>query len=244
MTTHRPSVALLALVCCAGIAGCTTTSPDDGGEGSPTALQPGSLVGTWTVEETFDTPEQPYVAFVQDNSWSASDGCNRVRGTWDLGDDSSLITTMGPQTLMGCDGVALPSAVSLATTVAVDGDTLTLSDAEGTVSTALVRSSDSAVGPQGLPVGYWTEARTPTAPFLSVMVDRTYAGSDDCGDVAGTWEDGEESDSIVLLPNPASSADCGEADGWLGKATTARVRAGVMTLQSDDGTVVGELSAM
>lgn len=233
----------MTILCCAAMAGCTAT-PSDDASSPPEALQPGILVGTWTVEETFDTLEQPYVAFVQDNSWSASDGCNRVQGTWDLEEENVLTTTMGPQTLMGCDGAALPSAVSLAATVAVDGDTLTLYDSDGSVSTELVRSTDSSVGPQGLPIGYWTEERTPTSPFLSIQVDRTYSGSDDCGEVAGTWEPGEESDSVTLTPDLAATATCDDAEGWLGQATLGRVRAGVMTLQSEDGTVLGELSAM
>ena len=245
MTAQRHPAGLLAILCCAGIAGCTTTTtPSDDASSPPEALQPGLLVGTWTVEESFDTPEQPYVAFVQDNSWSASDGCNRVQGTWDLEAENTLTTTMGPQTLMGCDGVALPSAVSLATTVSVDGDSLTLSGADGSTSTVLVRSNDSTVGPQGLPIGYWTVERTPTSPFLSIQVDRTYSGSDDCGNVAGSWVEGEEADSITLQPDPAATETCDGADGWLGQATLARVRAGVMTLQSEDGAVLGELSAM
>lgn len=241
---RRRTAVALGIGICVALGGCAPSSPADDDSPPPAPLQPGSLVGTWTVEESFDTLEQPYVAFVQDNSWSASDGCNRVQGTWDLGDNSDLVTTMGPQTLMGCDGAALPSAVSLAATVAVDGDTLTLYDSDGSVSTELVRSTDSSVGPQGLPIGYWTEERTPTSPFLSIQVDRTYSGSDDCGVVAGTWEPGEDSDSVTLAPDPAATATCDDAEGWLGQATLGRVRAGVMTLQSEDGTVLGELSAM
>ena len=48
------------------LAGCTIQTPNTATP-SGTA-QPGALVGTWVLDQTFDSPEQPYVSFVQDNT--------------------------------------------------------------------------------------------------------------------------------------------------------------------------------
>src|SRR5690554_7980605 len=68
----------------------------------PRVISPGDIVGVWVLDETLDSPEQPFVSFVQDNTWSASDGCNRVQGEWQLDRNGSLIVTSGPHTLMSC----------------------------------------------------------------------------------------------------------------------------------------------
>lgn len=222
----------VGLVACSGTAGAS--------------VQPGQLLGTWVLEETFDSPEQPFVSFVQDRTWSASDGCNRVQGTWLLSGGSRFAATTGPQTLMACEGAQLPLAVSQATRVEMSEDTLTLysssesSDATGTVTT-LVRSTDRTVGPQGLPIGYWVEAETPTAPFLSISADRSYSGNDGCNVLTGSWSPRDDG-AINLAPGAMSLRACDGVDQWLSQAVQARVLAGVMTLQAADGTVLGQLT--
>ncbi|MFO7690555.1 MAG: META domain-containing protein [Cryobacterium sp.] len=226
------------------LTGCAPTSDDPGsGTPSPTAsVSPGSLVGTWVLPQTFDAPEQPYVSFVQDNTWSASDGCNRVQGTWTLGDDGALNTTAGPQTLMGCDGAALPLAVVTAKAVTVADDTLVLvGGSEIGEDITLVRSTDPLVGPPGRPVGYWAESNTPEAPFLSIDTDQSYSGSDGCNVLTGTWT--QNSDwSVALTPGVTTLMMCEGVDQWLRLAVLGRVQAGVMTLQAEDGTVLGQLT--
>ncbi|WP_165066604.1 META domain-containing protein [Marisediminicola senii] len=204
--------------------------------------QSGPLVGVWTVDETFaDTAEQPFVAFNQDRSWTASDGCNRVRGKWQLRSDGTFVTTAGPSTLMACDGAQLPLAVTLAERVEVDGDVMRLYGSSESTVTELVRSTDPLVGPQGFPVGYWAESLTPTSPYLSLSADRTFTGSDGCNELFGTWSTGDDDELTVFSDVGTTMRACDNVDQWLGRLATARVMSGVMTLQDADGTVIGQL---
>ena len=228
--------ALAALV----LAGCTSGNPD---AASPAgSAQPGAMVGTWVIDQTFDSPEQPYVAFMPDNTWSASDGCNRVQGTWDLAADGSLTTTSGPQTMMACDGAQLPLAVSRGTRVEVDGDALAIHSSFDSTVTSLVRSTERTIGPQGLPIGYWVESNTPTAPFLSIQADGSYSGNDGCNALTGTWEQTDD-EAVLFTAGAMTLMACEGIDQWLNLAAQGRVQAGVMTLQAADGTVLGQLSS-
>jgi heat shock protein HslJ len=238
MPSHSPARLLLTVTALLVLAGCTIVTPNTA---SPSGTaQPGAIVGTWVIDQTFDSPEQPYVSFVQDNTWSASDGCNRVQGTWDLAADGTLTTTSGPQTMMACDGAQLPLAVSRGTRVQVDGDTLTIHSSFDSTVTTLVRSTDSTVGPQGRPIGYWVESNTPTAPFLSIQADGSYSGNDGCNALTGRWDQADD-DAILFTAGASTLMACEGVDTWLNLATQGRVRAGVMTLQSADGTVLGQL---
>src|SRR5680860_193963 len=123
---------LLGLGALALLAACATgTSP--GSSPSPTGSTGTSanIAGTWLVNPAEALPTEPFLTIVDDGSWVASDGCNVVRGTWELAADGTLTTTAGPSTLIGCEGKPLPTYFSNATSVAVDGDTLVLQDAEG-----------------------------------------------------------------------------------------------------------------
>ena len=209
----------------------------------PRVISPGDIVGVWALDESLDSPEQPYVSFVQDNTWSASDGCNRVQGQWQLGRDGALSVTSGPHTMMECEGAQLPMAVIMASQVELNDDILRIHGSYGSTVTELVRSTDPLVGPQGFPIGYWVESRTPTAPFLSISADRTFSGSDGCNNLVGTWETADDGATRFLSPATTLMA-CEGVDGWLSKASLGRVVAGVMTLQAEDGTVLGQLTAL
>ncbi|WEO76324.1 META domain-containing protein [Cryobacterium sp. SO2] len=245
MATHpprrySPARFVLAAAFVLLLAGCTIVTPDS--QSPSGTAQPGALVGTWVIDKTFDSPEQPYVSFVQDNTWSASDGCNRVQGTWELGADGTLTTTSGPQTMMACDGAQLPLAVTRGTRVEVDGDTLVIHSSFDSTETTLVRSQDSTVGPQGLPIGYWVESNTPTAPFLSIQADGSYSGNDGCNVLTGAWEQTDD-EAILFTAGATTLRACEGVDQWLSQAAQGRVQARVMTLQSADGTVLGQLTS-
>ncbi len=124
---------LAVLAACAAPAGPgDTTTPAD--TGTPGGAM-GSIVGTWLVgaDEVFETT--PFLTITSDGSWTGSDGCNVVRGTWELSPDGVLTTTSGPSTFIGCDGKPLPTLFANATTASVDAGSLTLQDDAGEVLT-------------------------------------------------------------------------------------------------------------
>ncbi|MEF2978659.1 META domain-containing protein [Subtercola sp. YIM 133946] len=208
-------------------------------------FQEGALVGVWTIDQKYDSPEQPFVAFVQDNTWIASDGCNRVEGTWKVDANGVMATTAGPSTMMACEGAQIPLAVTLADHVAVNGDYLTIDSSNSTTTTELVRSIDPTVGPQGWPIGYWTQSRTSTSPFLSLSADRTFTGSDGCNIIGGTWTPGSAaSQSVTFTDVTSTMMFCEGVDTWLSAAASASVQGSIMTVQNAGGQVIGSLNSM
>ena len=237
MNLRRSAFAVVALAAVAALTACSS-----GGPAARSTVDPTALVGTWTIDASFDSPEQPFVAFLDDNTWTASDGCNRVQGTWQLGDLGALTTTAGPSTLMACDGAQLPLAVTLADYVQVADDVLTITSSEDSTITTLVRSTDPSVGPQDKPVGQWVESSAADAPFLTLAADGTVHGSDGCNILNGTWtlaDDGE----ITFGPFASTLKFCEGVDTWLATAASARIQGGVMTIQDAAGEVLGQLSS-
>ena len=154
---QRTGLVLAMCVLAVGLLGACANAPDAGGASSDAAQPPpaGSaaapataeqLVGTWIVDATFDTPDQPYLTIRDDGSWTGSDGCNGVKGTWDVGADGTLTVEAGPSTLIFCDGKPLPTLFANAASASVDtlagGDTLTLVDDAGTTTTLIAGRED------------------------------------------------------------------------------------------------------
>ena len=216
------------------LAGCS--GPD-----VPPDVDPQQLVGTWTIDATFDSPEQPFIDFVEGGTWTASDGCNRVQGTWELGPAGELTTTSGPSTLMACAGAQLPLAVTLADYVVISGDILSIhSSAESTV-TDLVRGEDPGIGSLGLAVGQWTASDAAGAPMLSLAVDGAFSGDDGCNVLSGTWL--LDDDGTIMFEQMASTLRyCEGVDTWLSKAEHATVEGDTMTIEDADGQLIGELT--
>jgi heat shock protein HslJ len=225
-----------ALLAASALVGCA-------GASSPSAPTEADLVGTWALDEEFSSPEQPFIAFSEDGSWIASDGCNQVRGTWQLGEDGSLLTTSGPSTLMACEGAQLPLAMAQATAVEIDGELLILTSSGESTTTVLVRSTDPAVGPQGLPIGRWIESNTAGAPFLDFSADGSLSGNDGCNSmVGGTWVAASDG-SVELTMGASTRMFCDGVDTWLNLATKGRILAQTMTLEDATGAVLGQLVA-
>ena len=218
------------------LSGCASGTP-------PVAatVEPADIVGTWTLDRTFDSPEQPFIALEKDNTWSASDGCNRVIGTWQLASDGALTTTAGPQTLMACDGAQLPLAIARADRIAVKGDALTIHSSFDSTTTELVRAKDPKVGPQGLPVGYWIEKPGSEKPFLAISANRSFSGNDGCNNIFGSWTAASDG-SVQFIHVGTTLMACDGVDQWLSTLAMGRLQGGVLTIQSADGTVIGQLT--
>ena len=146
------ALALTAVVLAVALlAGCATGAGRYGSgppSSAPAGPAPEDLVGTWVVDMTYDVHTQPFLTIAADGTWTGSDGCNGVQGTWELGTGGALTTTAGPHTLIYCDGKDLPALFDDATTVAVDGDTLTLMDAAGEVTATLIAGREQLLKPQ------------------------------------------------------------------------------------------------
>ena len=95
--------------------------------------------------------------------------------------------------------------------------------------------------PGGL-VGTWTEDGSDSLqqPYISLEQDGTFRGSDGCNTLSGTWTY-SDSDGVVLGDIGSTEIACEGIDTWLAQVATAQVQAGVMTVQSADGTVIGRL---
>ena len=230
------SLTAVAAIAVTALAGCAAQDTP----GTRSAVAPEQLVGTWTVDAVLDAPEQPYITFSDDGSWSSSDGCNRVQGTWELGENGALDTTSGPSTLMACPGAQLPLAVAQADFVIVDGDTLTIYSTAESTATTLVRTDDPNIGPLGLPIGQWVDAERPDEVFLSLAADGTFGGNDGCNVLSGSWEVTDD-ESVVFSEVASTLRFCEGVDTWLATVATGRVQSGVMTLQDVDGGVIGQL---
>lgn len=225
--------AAVTVVAAALLAGCATSSDVP----SP-VVESASVLGVWVLDEDFDTaPQTPYLAFAGDDSWQGSDGCNTVTGTWSVEDDGTLTVTAGPSTLIACDGAPLPTILSTATHLTVDGGTLVLTGPDG--DTVLTITTDPDVGPQD-PVGVWGEPDDEGQPSLELTDDGALIGNDGCNELVGEWSD--EDGQLVFSGVAQTLMACEDVDTWLSAASYAYLQAGVMIVYSEDGTLIGQLA--
>jgi hypothetical protein len=111
----------------------------------PTTAEPATdIVGRWiAADATSTSPDQPFVAFHADGTYTGSDGCNGAGGGWALGEGGEFVATMGASTLIGCDGVGIPGWVTSASRLGLelgetDAPVLTLFDRKGNTLGRLV----------------------------------------------------------------------------------------------------------
>jgi heat shock protein HslJ len=161
----RTVACVISAATCLAIAGCSSQStasasapvssvssaapssaPASAAQG--TANPSTTIVGTWGTGKTYTSPEQPFVTFVDGGTWTASDGCNKVQGTWKESAPGTLVVTSGPHTMMACEGAPLPSAVASTHTYKLAGEKLTLFDETGTELVSLVpQAAEAAPAP-------------------------------------------------------------------------------------------------
>lgn len=114
--TPRFQVLLLsaAAVATLGLVGCA---------GSASAV---SITGVWGQA---DAPGEPSLQFQEDGSYSGTDGCNRLMGSWTLDGDTVDLGEMA-STMMYCEDV--DDWLNQGVTATIDGDTLVVRGAGGT----------------------------------------------------------------------------------------------------------------
>jgi len=73
------------------------------------------------------------LTFLDDGTWTGSDGCNGQTGDYTIAANGRLTADANPQTLIACPGANISSALESSDHVSVDGDGLTLYDGDKTV---------------------------------------------------------------------------------------------------------------
>ena len=118
----------------------------------PAGITPATdLLGRWlpVVAPSGDGAEaeqpttEPFVEFLEDGTWTGSDGCNGHGGRWAATPEGNLIATAGPSTLIFCEGAPVGTWMSSTALAGMAGEELVLLDNAGTELGRLV---------QGLPV--------------------------------------------------------------------------------------------
>lgn len=94
-------------------------------------LSPQTVAGTWRPVEMDGLktlkaarPEDPVLVLVPDGTWTGSDGCNGLQGTYTIGQRGEFTATVGPQHMVGCQNVPHTGVLKTAKRVALDADTL------------------------------------------------------------------------------------------------------------------------
>ncbi|MEU4604005.1 META domain-containing protein [Kribbella sp. NPDC023972] len=97
-----------------------------------------SVAGTWRPVQMAglrslqaDRPQDPVLEFRADGTWTGSDGCNGLQGTYTIGQRGEFTATAGPQRLIGCDNVPHTAVLQAAKRITLDADTLEFFGADG-----------------------------------------------------------------------------------------------------------------
>lgn len=106
--------------------------------------QPVTIAGYELPPEYPDGLERATITFDGAGSWSGSDGCNRLTGTYRFHGDGGIEATSGPQTLIGCANVPNGRALTSARQAQLDGAVLTLLDEHGGVLARYQRVATAA----------------------------------------------------------------------------------------------------
>lgn len=145
------AAACTAIIACAGILWQSSDGPatvPGPVAGQRTELTPAAspsrvsvvedLWGTWrpvTIEGFAGLrqarPVDPVLTFRADGTWSGSDGCNGLRGTFTVTAEGRFTSTALPQRLAGCANVPHGGLLAETAKVAVDRHTLRLLAADG-----------------------------------------------------------------------------------------------------------------
>jgi len=122
------------------LTGCTkppSADPSAKSGADPTTSAPAvdrrALLGRWTpvaLPSSFLRRRTlPFLHFAADGAWDGSDGCNYQNGRWSIDANGTFAATGGVSTLIGCNNVEVGHWLVDTRTVEINGDVLTLRDA-------------------------------------------------------------------------------------------------------------------
>lgn len=221
--------------------------------GAPGSVSRVELVGTWVTGETYPSPNEPFLTITEDGTWTGSDGCNDVQGTWSLEPGGTLTTEAGPSTLMYCGGAALPTFMANAKTAVINDGALTLFGEDGKSLVELMEGTapaptavpDDDVPDDAVPfVGRWAqmegaEAYGERQPYLELSKDGKVSGTDGCNRLMGSWA--FDSSRITLEPLASTRMACEGVETWLAAAASATLEGDTLTVVDADGKPIGSL---
>ncbi|TCO34706.1 heat shock protein HslJ [Kribbella steppae] len=117
------------------VAGGRTPSASTLVQAAPSAQ---SVSGTWRAVQMAgmtslkaDRPDDPVLVLKADGTWTGSDGCNGLQGTYAIGQRGEFAATIGPQRLVGCDNVQHTAVLQDADRITLDADTLKFFGGDG-----------------------------------------------------------------------------------------------------------------
>ncbi|WP_161580342.1 META domain-containing protein [Subtercola vilae] len=231
----------LALTACSAPAVPTPDAP----QFTPTAATT-FAGGTWVVSATYKSPDQPFLTFATDGTWTGSDGCNTAAGTWVMDSNGGLTTTSGPQTRIYCDGAQLPLNLVDAASAKFDGATLTLVGHDGSDLVKLERRTAAeipAAGGTDVVVGLWTKTEPGRSRLLQLKMfdDGTVVGNDGCNDFTSTWRFAEDG-SVSFGKLVSTTRTCEGVVTWLSGASTAVLDGTTMVIRSQYAAQLGTLT--
>jgi heat shock protein HslJ len=97
----------------------------------------------------------------------------------------------------------------------------------------------SSSDPAAAVVGVWGERDTRGEPSLEFMEDGSYAGSDGCNNLMGSWT--VEGDTIDLGVMASTMMACEGVDTWLVQGATAVVNGDTLEVKDEGGRQIGTL---
>jgi hypothetical protein len=222
-------------------------------------VDPGALVGTWSVTGT------GAVLAVDPHGFELRDGTDVRFGSWRADPSGLFVAHVTGATVQPPD-TATPPWLAAAATVTAEGTDVVLHDAAGEPTARLSPQAGPppqpgapALGPAApLPdglepaerselTGRWVPAEPSGAqqpPHVELTADGTWTGSDGCNGSAGRWTAG--ADGILLATSgPATLMACVGmvgVPGWLGQAARAGFDGETLVLVDVAGNELGRLT--
>jgi heat shock protein HslJ len=220
---------IFSLSICAGmliLAACTSLASQPGGGGDLTGK-------VWALTELKGMPPVAGAGisaeFSSDGNVSGSAGCNRYSGTYTVSGNSITISSSMATTMMMCDEsvmeqeTAYLKALAEAKTYAVNGDQLTLTDADKTSLAIYKAQSQDLSGTSWEVTGYnngkqavvgMLEGTTLTADFGK---DGNLSGNAGCNTYSGTYK--VDGDQITIGPLASTMMACDQPAGVMEQET-------------------------
>ena len=111
--------------------------------------------------------------------------------------------------------------------------------AAAALAAALGLTACGGAGGQSV-VGTWGDPEATGTPSLTFLEDGSYAGTDGCNQVGGSWS--ADGDTIDLGAMRSTMMYCEGVDTWLTGATSARIADGELDFLDEAGAAIGSLS--